>query len=161
MFDNIGGKIKNLAQVLCWIGIIVSVICAIALWTQNSYRNQTVALGFGVLIGGALSSWIGSFFVYGFGELIEETMLTRQVNTLILKELQKQKEPTKTPAEKLVQVQIPVAKPVQKQKTEETSVVQAVPPVAKKMEITGWTCPKCNFFNTASKDKCSLCSYSK
>ena len=161
MFDNIGEKIKTLAKVLCWIGIIASVVGAIALWAQNSRYYNTIALGFGVLIGGAVGSWIGSFFMYGFGELIEETMLTRQVNTLILKELQNQKEPTKTPAAKLVQVQIPVAKPVQKQKTEETSVVQAVPPVAKKIEITGWTCPKCNFFNTASKDKCSLCSYSK
>lgn len=79
MFTNIGGKIKTLAKVFCWIGIIASVICAIVLWTQNSRYNPTIALGFGVLIGGVLSSWIGSFFMYGFGQLIEETTCNRMM----------------------------------------------------------------------------------
>lgn len=71
MFENIGGKIKILAKVICWIGIIASVISAIALWVVNSRYNPTIALGFGVLIGGCLASWIGSFFAYGFGELVD------------------------------------------------------------------------------------------
>ena len=29
MFENIGGKIKGLAKVVCWIGIILSVITGI------------------------------------------------------------------------------------------------------------------------------------
>ena len=90
MFTNIGGKIKTLAKVLCWIGIIASVICAIVLWTQNSRYNPTIALGFGVLIGGVLSSWIGSFFMYGFGELIAETTLNRQISQSILETMKKQ-----------------------------------------------------------------------
>ena len=87
MFDNIGGKIKTLAQVICWIGIIASVIWAISLWSQNSRYYNTIGLGFGVLVGGSLSSWLGSFFMYGFGELIEETTLNRQINAEILKHL--------------------------------------------------------------------------
>ena len=71
MFENIGGKIKILAKVICWIGIIASVISAIALWTADSSYSPTIALGFGVLIGGCLASWIGSFFAYGFGELVD------------------------------------------------------------------------------------------
>ena len=70
MFDNIGGKIKVLAKCICWLGIIGSIICAIALFSTNSYYNPTIGLGIGVLIGGCLGSWVGSFFTYGFGELV-------------------------------------------------------------------------------------------
>jgi len=71
MFDNIGGKIKTLAKVVCWIGIIVSVILGLL------SRNAITALLF---IGiGSLGSWIGSFMTYGFGQLIENTdILVRQ-----------------------------------------------------------------------------------
>ena len=87
MFDNIGGKIKKLAEILCWVGIIASLVLAIVLWAGNSYRTPTIALGFGVLVGGAIGFWVGSFFMYGFGELIEETTRNRQLNAEILKQL--------------------------------------------------------------------------
>ena len=65
MFDNIGGKIKTLAKVVCWIGIVASVILGLL------SRNAITALLF---IGiGSLGSWIGSFMTYGFGQLIENT----------------------------------------------------------------------------------------
>ncbi len=70
MFDNIGGKIKSLAVVVTILGIIASIIYAIILWSQNSYRHNTILLGLGILLGGSLVSWIGSFFMYGFGEMI-------------------------------------------------------------------------------------------
>ncbi len=92
MFDNIGGKIKTLASVICVVGIIASVILAIALWTQNDRYNPTVALGFGVLIGGGVASWVGSFFMYGFGELIEETTRNRVISEQLLKALRGQNE---------------------------------------------------------------------
>lgn len=57
MFDNIGRKIKILAQVLCWIGIIGSVITGIAFLT-----NERPGLGVIIIFGGELLSWIGSFF---------------------------------------------------------------------------------------------------
>ena len=65
MFDNIGSKIKILAQVICWVGIIITVIIGVFLMLE----------GFGILliIIGPLFSWIGSFCLYGFGELIEKT----------------------------------------------------------------------------------------
>ena len=88
MFDNIGGKIKILAKVLCWLGIITSVICAIALWTQNDYYTPTIVIGFAVLIGGCLFSWVGSFFMYGFGELIEATTNNCTLNRMILRTLE-------------------------------------------------------------------------
>ncbi|MBQ8311732.1 MAG: hypothetical protein IJX84_00805 [Clostridia bacterium] len=77
MFDNIGGKIKGLAMVVCWIGIIASVIGAIALWVST----ETFWPGFGVLAAGAVSSWLGSLFTYGFGEIIDQlTALNNKSN---------------------------------------------------------------------------------
>lgn len=69
MFDNIGGKIKILAKVLCWVGIIGFVLSAIYVWV--TIGRYGVGLGFALFIIGPLVSWISSFLLYGFGELIE------------------------------------------------------------------------------------------
>lgn len=76
MFENIGGKIKTLAKVLCWVGIIVSIILAIIMFISAgdaSYSEEGLyrGLGFGFLLVAPLLSWISSFLLYGFGELIE------------------------------------------------------------------------------------------
>ena len=70
MFDNIGGKMKTLAKVVCWIGIIASCLCGIIL---IGIDEDTALTGFLVLIFGSLSSWIGSFMTYGLGQLIENS----------------------------------------------------------------------------------------
>lgn len=66
MFDNIGKKLQTLATVICWIGIIASVIYAFVLWSQDD------ALGFGVLICGCLASWLSCMFTYAFGQLVDD-----------------------------------------------------------------------------------------
>lgn len=73
MFNNIGGKIKKLAMVVCVIGMIGSFVAAVNLWTNSSRYNDTTLTGIVVLVVGCLASWIGSFFTYGFGQLIERT----------------------------------------------------------------------------------------
>ena len=67
MFDNIGGKIKTLATVVCWIGIVVSVIYGLVL------LDYSAAAGILTMVLGSLLSWISSFTLYGFGQLIEKT----------------------------------------------------------------------------------------
>ena len=64
MFDNIGGKIKTVAKVFCWIGIIASIMLGVML-------PFTAEVVFAIIIVGCLGSWVGSFVLYGFGELIE------------------------------------------------------------------------------------------
>ena len=71
MFDNIGKKIKILAYVLTWVGIIASVITGIAM--MNSFESIVKTIGLIVLIVGSLLSWASSFIIYGFGQLIENT----------------------------------------------------------------------------------------
>lgn len=80
MYNNISGKIKVLASVLCWVGIIISVVISIIIFIQageayGAVEGSLYAMGYLILIGGSFFSWIGSFFVYGFGELIEKTTM--------------------------------------------------------------------------------------
>lgn len=69
MFTNIGRKIKMLAKIICWGGIIASVIWGLVFM----FDAYSFLAGLIVAAVGALSSWIGSFLLYGFGELIDKT----------------------------------------------------------------------------------------
>ncbi len=97
MFNNIGKKIKTLAKILCWVGIVCSVLTGIAiivsggnatLAVNNGYSPLTMessyttvpsaVIGIVVIILGSLAAWIGSFFAYGFGQLIENSDQIRE-----------------------------------------------------------------------------------
>ena len=67
MFADIGGKIRSVARMLCWIGIAFSLLVGLILMAQDSDLAPMGILTAGL---GALFSWISSLFLYGFGELI-------------------------------------------------------------------------------------------
>ena len=67
MFTNIGHKIKILAQILCWGGIIISVGIGISLFDVSELTGCIV------LLAGPCISWPSSFFMYGFGQLVENS----------------------------------------------------------------------------------------
>lgn len=67
MFANAGGKIKAVAQVLTWIGIIGSVIGGISL-ISTSFIAGLLTAGIGSLL-----SWVSALALYGFGELVENS----------------------------------------------------------------------------------------
>ncbi|MDR0220637.1 MAG: hypothetical protein LBI54_04425 [Lachnospiraceae bacterium] len=77
MYSNISNKIKALAQVIAWVGIIGSVILGFYFWGLSAESRDNgamlIVIGFVAMIGGSLFSWISSFSLYGFGELIEKT----------------------------------------------------------------------------------------
>ena len=81
MFDNIGHKIKMLAKVLCWVGIIFSVAVGILFIRSGRPEDGKISavgmimtlIGFSILVGGSLFSWVGSFVLYGFGQLVENS----------------------------------------------------------------------------------------
>lgn len=105
MFENIGGKLKSLAMIVCCLGIICSIILAIVLWAGNSRYYPTVGTGFGVLIGGCVLSYIGSMMTYAFGELVENSAQqveqnaeAAQAQKEIIKQLQSLKEAKATSA---------------------------------------------------------------
>lgn len=92
VFKNIGGKIKWLAKFFAWFGIIVSIVSGIvfgvlpivshiAMISTPSFIPSIGISGiFKIILQflliasiGSLFSWISSWLLYGFGELIEKT----------------------------------------------------------------------------------------
>lgn len=150
LFDNIGGKIKKLATIICVIGLIASLIAAIGLWLQHDQynlltqtRNNTIWDGICVLFGGCVASWTGCFCLYGFGQLIEDTAAIHEAL----------KSTSKLEMKPMMKESVHEAKP--------KPVVQAVPTVVKKTEIAGWTCRKCKCINASGNDICSRCGTEK
>ena len=76
MFDNISDKMKSAATALAILGIIGSIIVGIVMIAkaEDSYYPEIgIWSGWLVIIVGSLSSWVSSFTLYGFGQLIENT----------------------------------------------------------------------------------------
>ena len=77
MFHNIGGKIKVVAQTICWMGIALSAITGIRM------ALSSLIVGFLVVIAGSILSWLGSFAFYGLGQLIENSdILIRKIEDI-------------------------------------------------------------------------------
>lgn len=74
MFTNIGGKIKTLATVICWLGIIASIIAGLISFSSVVHTgDEVIIIGLLIMAAGSLLSWLGSMTLYGFGQLIERT----------------------------------------------------------------------------------------
>ncbi len=69
MFNDIGKKIKLLAEMICIVGIIFSIIVGLV---NASLYNEKIIFSVVMWLIGPLLSWIGSFTLYGFGELIDK-----------------------------------------------------------------------------------------
>ena len=69
MYENIGKKIKILAKilfgVLCAIGVIGGIVIA-------SIDDYYTLIGVIVMVLLPLTAWISSWFLYGFGEIIDK-----------------------------------------------------------------------------------------
>ena len=84
MFTDIGRKIKGYAKAVCLVGVILSVILGIStivggakLLEHSVTEDQgitAIVSGCLTIVGGALASWVGSFLLYGFGELIDRAV---------------------------------------------------------------------------------------
>ena len=138
MFNNIGGKIKTLAVVVCVIGMIGSAILAFELWSEGGSFAGLLALAVG-----CLASWIGSFFTYGFGKLIEETERNREINQQIFQRLGR-----------CVQLlrDVPVA-------FANDGKNDAAP--ARPAPAGSWTCRRCGGRNLSTDSRCKECGVFK
>lgn len=72
MFDNIGSKMKMLAQVCCWVIIAACAITGLVVMFSESFF-----VGLLIIVLGALAGWTGSFMMYGFGDLVESAAVLR------------------------------------------------------------------------------------
>lgn len=80
MFTNIGKKIKALAKILALIGIVICcigglimIVAGIAIGSDEGVIFAVAGLGTAAL--GSLFSWISSFILYGFGELVDNSAI--------------------------------------------------------------------------------------
>ena len=83
MFDNIGAKIKKLAEIITIGGIIVSVVTGMMIGSTISGSGRGIVIA----LLGSLGSWISSFLLYGFGELIEKVTAIEK-NTRVVTEIE-------------------------------------------------------------------------
>lgn len=158
MFDNIGGKIKSLATIICVVGMVASLIAAIGLWEQHDQYNSltrtysnTIWDGICVLLGGCIGSWTGCFCLYGFGELIDETTLTRQINQQILQRLSASEDKTGRSAEPVRDV--PVA--FSNERRSEGAI--RAHSLSTGSSTGGWICKKCGTRNGTGDISCKDC----
>jgi hypothetical protein len=89
-FDNIGGKIKNLAKWSCWITILLIWIAAPIAFIALVADDYTAELCWIPLVGaivGPIFVWIGSWAMYAFGEFVERTCDNEDNTRLILEKL--------------------------------------------------------------------------
>ena len=70
MFNNIGGKIKTLAVVVCVFIAVACVVVGIGI-VMIAHDDITIFLGVSLMTGGPFLAWVGSFLIYGFGQLVE------------------------------------------------------------------------------------------
>lgn len=68
MFNNIGEKIKSLAIFITIIGMVCSIVVGIVCIVKG-----ILLAGLIIIFGGGVLSWVGTFIIYGFGELICKT----------------------------------------------------------------------------------------
>lgn len=138
MFNNIGGKIKGLATIICLVGMIGSVIAAFAMWANEAFLPGLV-----ILVVGCLASWIGSFFAYGLGQLIENTDRIR--------------ERLENPYPAAMLSDAPMKDTPDDTEEQDTPLI----PLTREQRRDGWACPHCRFINSADRSKCAFCGKAK
>ena len=104
LYENIGGKIKSWAITIFVIEAIAAVISGLVLLFSDA-----ALAGLLTIVLGPLVAWIGSWLLYGFGELIETNAANESNTREILKYLKKQAAGEKTNDEAIVRAVAPKA----------------------------------------------------
>lgn len=70
MYENIGKKIKEMAKVVAIVLAVLAVIGGMVMIAVDSYL---LVPGLLTMLLGPVLAWLGSFVLYGFGELVDKT----------------------------------------------------------------------------------------
>ena len=76
MFNNIGKKIKSYAKWVCFCGIGASVIGGLRVLTEAGDAGEFVIcliIAIIIIAVGGFVSWVSSFTVYGFGQMVDNS----------------------------------------------------------------------------------------
>lgn len=69
MFKNVGGKIKLITEILMWLSFMSFPIYGFVI----IINDKDVLKGIIVILLGIFLTWVSSVFLYGFGQLIENS----------------------------------------------------------------------------------------
>ena len=86
LYENIGGKIKNLAKWIFIIEAIGSIIAGLVLLFTDEHL---ILYGLLTLVCGPIFAWVGSWILYAFGELVEDTHAIRNEYYPIINDIKK------------------------------------------------------------------------
>lgn len=75
MYDNIGKRIKTLSKIICYVETFACILGGIAIAIIDS---DLLWLGALIIIVGSILSNVGSYALYGFGQLIENSDIIAQ-----------------------------------------------------------------------------------
>ena len=82
-YDNIGGKIKGLAKaafIVEAISAVLSGFVMVILGIDDFFETNLILYGILTMILGPIVAWVGSWLLYAFGELVENsTSLNRKI----------------------------------------------------------------------------------
>ena len=70
MFVDVGRKLRIWAKIICWIGILLSVLSGILCIRAD---DDYILIGIIIIIAGVAASWVTSLVLYGFGEIVDNT----------------------------------------------------------------------------------------
>ena len=159
LYSNIGGKIKSWA-----IAIFVLEALAAIIWGFSLLGNELFLAGVLVLIVGPIVSWISSWLLYAFGELVEKTVENEANTSAILKLLNNQ---AKAPKAVIPQAVAPQTQPSNSQSSPSTAVQPVTAPVnsgaaldpaeATSAEDGEIICPNCNTKQKSTRRVCWSC----
>ena len=140
MFYNIEKKIKVLAGVITILGIISSVVTGIIL-----FGEKNIIMGLLTIVMGILFSWIGSFVLYGFGEIIETTKSIAKISSEIILQLRKDNTPN--------------SKSIKENKVDNINleINEKVEKEIKRIGADKKTCPSCGCIISIHAKECPMC----
>jgi len=79
MFDNVGNKIKDVAELFCWLGILCSILLGLGLILSLNVSIIGIFIGIVVIIVGSFMSWVGSLITYGIGEMVQNSCIQTEI----------------------------------------------------------------------------------
>ena len=159
MFENVGANVKTLAKVVCWLGIIASIIGGIVIWVSggrmgsdlynSSYSSSS---GWGIspsfltglltMVIGSFFSWLASLTTYAIGEAAEYAEYN---------------------AKKLLDLEAKLKEMEKKLETSTASETSGAPvssPAASSDSVKygdKWCCHKCGKWNDITSNYCKEC----
>ena len=95
MYNDVGKKLKTMAENVCILGILISIIAGLVILffgalsdSDAGVKGIVVVVGICVAGGGSITAWLGSIFTYAFGELVDKTASTYETNCKVLRALE-------------------------------------------------------------------------